>query len=119
MDNNIVTNTSEKANGTAVESGGAITEAGEAGAPSGPAGTGFRIDWVRKLSSRKFWACICGFVTPLLTAFRFSDSDIALVVSIVSSAGCLVAYILSEGYIDAKAAVSGNAPAGNSGPYLR
>ena len=96
MDNKSVIISSEKQIGTGTE----------AETPSVPADTGHgsRIDWARKLSSRKFWACICGFVTPLLTAFRFSDSDIALVVSIITSAGCLVAYILSEGYVDSKAA---------------
>ena len=32
------------------------------------------------------------------------NSLVALVTSLITSAGCLVAYILSEGYVDAKAA---------------
>ena len=61
-------------------------------------------DWIRKLSSRKFWLCVCGFAVSLLTMLRRSDAEIALVTSLITSAGCLVAYILSEGYVDAKAA---------------
>lgn len=61
-------------------------------------------DWVRKLSSRKFWLCVCGFAVSLLTMLRFSEAEITLVTSLITSAGCLVAYILSEGYVDAKAA---------------
>lgn len=54
----------------------------------------------RKLSSRKFWVCICGFVTSLMTLMRYSESEAALVTSLITSAGCLIAYILSEGYVD-------------------
>lgn len=60
-------------------------------------------DIIRKLSSRKFWMCLCGFATSLLTMFSYSESEIALVTSLITSAGCLIAYILSEGYIDAVA----------------
>lgn len=63
-------------------------------------------DIVRKLSSRKFWACICGFVTSLMAMLRFSDDTTTAVISLITSAGCLIAYILSEGYIDA-AGISG------------
>lgn len=70
-------------------------------------------DWIRKLSSRKFWLCVCGFAASLLTMLRCSDAEIALVTSLITSAGCLVAYILSEGYVDAKAAQN-RAPAGES-----
>ena len=61
-------------------------------------------DIIRKLSSRKFWLCVCGFVTPLLTMLKYSDSEITLVTSLITSVGCLIAYILSEGYVDAVAA---------------
>ncbi len=61
-------------------------------------------DVIRKLSSRKFWLCLCGFVTPLLTMLKYSDSEITLVTSLITSAGCLIAYILSEGYVDAASA---------------
>ncbi len=59
-------------------------------------------DIIRKLSSRKFWACVCGFATSVLSALRYGESEVALVTSIISSAGCLIAYILSEGYVDAQ-----------------
>ncbi len=116
MDNRIEINHSENENGVGTESGSAKTQE-QTLCVADVSGSGFKIDWVRKLSSRKFWACICGFVTPLLTALRFGDSDIALVVSIITSAGCLIAYILSEGYVDAKAA--GSPRAGESPLTLR
>lgn len=60
-----------------------------------------QINWVQKLTSRKFWAAVVGFVTALLVGFGFSDSDIAQVASIITSGGVLVAYILGEGMVDA------------------
>lgn len=59
-----------------------------------------KIDWAKKLSSRKFWVCIIGFVSAILLGFGISDSVVTQVTSILSSAGCLIAYILAEGYVD-------------------
>lgn len=58
-------------------------------------------DLIRKLTSRKFWACVCGFVTSVMAMYNFSEDRVALVTSLITSAGCLVAYILSEGSVDA------------------
>lgn len=55
---------------------------------------------IRKLSSRKFWACVSGFAVSLMAMFRYPDSTVTLVTSLITSVGCLVAYILAEGYSD-------------------
>ena len=34
-----------------------------------------KINWGQKLTSRKFWAAVVGFVTALLLAFGVSDSE--------------------------------------------
>lgn len=59
-------------------------------------------DIIRKLSSRKFWACVAGFAVSLMAMFSFSENTVTLVTSLITSAGCLVAYILAEGYSDGK-----------------
>ena len=59
------------------------------------------IDWKRKLSSRKFWLAVIGFITPLMYMFKMSTSDVENVASIIMSGALLIAYILSEGWIDA------------------
>lgn len=59
-----------------------------------------KIDWVRKLTSRKFWAAIVGFVTPILIASGASDSEITQVVSIIMGGATLIAYIIGEGLVD-------------------
>lgn len=62
--------------------------------------TNTNIDWVTKLSSRKFWMALIGFITPLLVAFGVTDSKIAEVASIIMAGGTLIAYILCEGFVD-------------------
>lgn len=58
------------------------------------------IDWKAKLSSRKFWAGLAGFITPLLVMFSVDESTITTVTAIITSCGTLIAYILSEGAVD-------------------
>lgn len=63
-----------------------------------------KIDWKKKLTSRKFWGAVVGFVAPLLLAFGATDNDVAQIVSIITSGGVLIAYIIGEGLVDATAA---------------
>lgn len=58
------------------------------------------MDWKRKLTSRKFWVAIIGFITAILTAFNIDAMTIEQVVSIVSASSILVAYIIGEGIVD-------------------
>lgn len=60
-----------------------------------------KIDWKRKLSSRKFWAMIAGFVAAVLAFVGTSDTAVTQVTAIISAAGVIVAYILAEGITDA------------------
>ena len=59
------------------------------------------IDWIRKLTSRKFWIALVGFVTALLVAFKVDAGSIEQVTSIIMSFASLIAYILAEGFADA------------------
>lgn len=63
-----------------------------------------KIDWIAKLSSRKFWVCVVGFISALLVAFHVGENDIAQIAAIISAFGTLVVYILSEGSVDKAAA---------------
>ena len=60
-----------------------------------------KIDWKKKLTSRKFWAAVVGFVTPLLLAFGVAESDAAQITSIIMAGASVVAYIIGEGLVDA------------------
>lgn len=59
------------------------------------------IDWVRKLTSRKFWVALVGFITALLVAFNVDAGSVEQVTSIIMSFASLIAYIFAEGWTDA------------------
>lgn len=60
-----------------------------------------KINWVQKLTSRKFWVALVGFISALLVAFKVDAGSIEQVTSIIMSFASLIAYILSEGFVDA------------------
>lgn len=60
-----------------------------------------KIDWVRKLSSRKLWAAIAGFVTGLMAAFGASEAEATQVGGLIMSGASVIAYIIAEGLVDA------------------
>ena len=60
-----------------------------------------KIDWKRKLSSRKFWAMLGGFMAAVLAFIGASETVSTQVTAIISAAGVIIAYILAEGFTDA------------------
>ena len=61
-----------------------------------------KIDWKRKLSSRKLWAAVAGIVTGLAMVFGLDEGTISSVAGAVVSVASVVAYILTEGKVDAE-----------------
>lgn len=59
------------------------------------------INWKQKLTSRKFWAAIVGFVTPMLLAFGMAEDNVTQIVAIIMAGADVVAYIIAEGLVDA------------------
>lgn len=59
-----------------------------------------KIDWKRKLSSRKFWAAAISWLTAVLTSFGVSDNAIAQVSLIVSGIAAWAIYMLAESIAD-------------------
>ena len=62
------------------------------------------IDWKRKLTSRKFWIAVVGFITPLLLAFGVAEATVTQVTAIIMAGADVAAYILAEGMVDARSA---------------
>ncbi len=60
-----------------------------------------KINWKRKLTSRKFWAAVVGFVTPIMTLAQVPDNTAVQVTAIIMAGGTLIAYIIGEGLTDA------------------
>lgn len=63
-----------------------------------------KIDWARKLASRKFWMAVVGFATPLMTMLNVADNTAVQVTALIMAGGALIAYIIGEGMADAAAA---------------
>ncbi len=62
------------------------------------------MDWKRKLTSRKLWLAVSGFVGMLLVAFGVSRETATQVTAIIMAGASVVAYILAEGFVDAQSA---------------
>ena len=60
-----------------------------------------KIDWKRKLTSRKFWSAVVGFVTPMMMAFGATENEVTQVAGIIMAGATLIAYIIAEGLTDA------------------
>lgn len=67
-----------------------------------------KIDWKRKLTSRKFWAAVAGFVSPTLLAFGVKEGTTTQVVSIIMAGAAVIAYIVGEGLTDSASIKSSN-----------
>ena len=57
-------------------------------------------DLKRKLTSRKFWVALIGFVTALVTAFKIETVSTEQVQLVLGALATLVAYIVGEGFTD-------------------
>ena len=63
-----------------------------------------KIDWAAKLTSRKFWLAICGFIGGILTALRFDEQAVTQITGIIMAGASVLAYILGEAWTDAAGA---------------
>ncbi len=56
---------------------------------------------IRKLTSRKFWVAVVGFVTGLLIYRGASEAEADQIGSLIMMGASVVAYIIGEGLADA------------------
>lgn len=59
-----------------------------------------KIDWKRKLTSRKFWVAVISFVTLLLIFFNVPQETVAQVAEIIMAGAVVIGYIIGEGLAD-------------------
>ena len=60
-----------------------------------------KIDWKRKLTSRKFWLAVASFVTMLIIALGGTQETATQVSALIMAGATVVAYIIGEGLADA------------------
>ena len=59
-----------------------------------------KINWKRKLSSRKLWAAGAGIVTGLAMVFGLDEGTVSAVAGAVVSVASVITYIITEGKVD-------------------
>jgi len=59
-----------------------------------------KIDWKRKLTSRKFWAAVAGFTSMLLIYFGKDAGQAEQTVALIMAGASVIAYIIGEGLAD-------------------
>lgn len=60
-----------------------------------------KINWKQKLTSRKFWAAVVGFVSSILAAVGYGENTVVRATGIIMAVASLIAYIVGEGLVDA------------------
>ena len=68
-----------------------------------------KIDWTRKLTSRKFWLSIASFVAMLLVALGQSETTATQITSLIMAGATVIGYVIGEVLADASNA-SNNTP---------
>lgn len=59
-----------------------------------------KIDWKKKLTSRKLWVALAGFVAGMIVAFGGSSEVAETVSGCVLSGAAVVGYLVGEGLAD-------------------
>jgi len=58
-------------------------------------------DWIRKLTSRKFWMAVANFIVNVILFVQSPSGSSERITALVLSFGGFVAYIVAEGLVDA------------------
>ena len=59
-----------------------------------------KIDWIRKLTSRKFWLSTANFVTMLMIFCGSSENEAAQVAALIMAGATVIGYVIGEGLAD-------------------
>ena len=60
-----------------------------------------KIDWVRKLTSRKFWTAVASFVSMMIVALGGTENQATKITALIIAGATVLAYIIGEGLVDA------------------
>lgn len=62
-----------------------------------------KIDWKRKLTSRKFWLALASFVSMMIIACGGSSDSASQIAALIMAGAAVVSYVIGEGITDAAA----------------
>lgn len=60
-----------------------------------------KINWKRKLTSRKFWTAVASFVSMMVVALGGNQSVATQSTALIMAGASVIAYIIGEGLADA------------------
>lgn len=60
-----------------------------------------KIDWIRKLTSRKFWLSVASFVAMLIVALGGGENMAQQITALIMAGATVIGYVLGEGLADA------------------
>lgn len=58
-------------------------------------------DFIRKITSRKFWLALAGLITGIISFVKEPTTDAQTITALILSLGSVVAYCVAEGLVDA------------------
>lgn len=61
-----------------------------------------KIDWVKKLTSRKFWLSIASFVSMMIVACGGSENEATQIAALIMAGATVIGYAIGEGLVDSK-----------------
>lgn len=60
-----------------------------------------KIDWIRKLTSRKFWLSVASFASMLIVALGGAEATATQVTGLIMAGATVIGYVIGEGLADA------------------
>ena len=60
-----------------------------------------KIDWKRKLTSRKLWLSIASFVSMLIIALNGNEGSAQQISALIMAGATVIGYVIGEGLADA------------------
>lgn len=61
-----------------------------------------KIDWKKKLTSRKLWVSVAGFVSMLIVACGVAEETATQISAIIMAGASVIGYAIGEGLADSK-----------------
>ena len=59
-----------------------------------------KINWVKKLTSRKLWTAVASFVSMMIVATGGAENTATQITALIMAGASVVAYIIGEGLTD-------------------
>lgn len=59
-----------------------------------------KIDWLRKLTSRKLWLAVASFASMLIIYFTGSESEAQQIGALIMAGATVLGYMFAEGLAD-------------------